>query len=505
MALIGAAAAVRSGDVPAAAPLLTESVARLASAGRLRDLALVGATPAGASGPGASLFAAVQATSEAGRLQAAGDEAGARAAWERAAVAIAGATVAEAPASIAAGARALEGHILRSAGRAREAGESFLLAAVPLSGDRAGDVRWLAVLAFDEAARAPGQQALASRAAAAADAIIRDLPGTSAAVRARAWRVMRAESPATEDIDALLGGSVPAELAPAARRAAVDGLYRRFRAGSGDERRAAARRALAAGDDEPIGAGMEGVLELRRRIEMAIALDDAARASDALMLLAARADRPTPALVDEMAARRAQVAALEGRLDDARHEAASLDPAGPWGRVASASLLAAVVRSPEATDSVRAEAARAVVRGQPRAGAMETGAWLRAEAGLARAGGDGFDRAGALQAAAEVRGAPGGSATVTLAEADLRGATGDGAGEAALLRDLLSRERTGSDAWFEAKAMQVEALASTDPVRARAMLEQVRQLATGFGDGPAADRLRALDARLPKSPQGGGT
>jgi hypothetical protein len=505
MALIGAAAAARSADAAAAAPLLTDSVARLASAGRLRDLALVGAMPTAGTGPGASLFAAVQATSDAGRLQAAGDESGARVAWDRAAVAISGATGADAPASIAAGARALEGHILRNAGRSREAGESFLLAAAPLSGDRAGDVRWLAVLSFDEASRAPGQQALAARASATADAIVRELPATSAAVRARAWRVTRAESPATEDIDALLGGSVPAELAPAARRAAVDGLYRRFRSSGGDERRAAARRALAAGDDEPVGAGSEGVLELRRRIEMAIALDDAVRASDALMLLAARVERPAPALVDEMSARRAQVAALEGRLDDARREAASLDPAGPWGRVASASLLAAVVRSPEATDALRAEVARAVVKGQPQPGASETCAWLHAEAGLARAGGGGFDRAGALEAALQVRAAPGGSVTVMLAEADLRGATGDRAGEATLLRDVLSRERTGSDAWFEAKAMQVEALAASDPARARAMLEQVRQLASGFGDGPVADRLRALDVRLPKPGKGGGT
>jgi hypothetical protein len=37
------------------------------------------------------------------------------------------------------------------------------------------------------------------------------------------------------------------------------------------------------------------------------------------------------------------------------------------------------------------------------------------------------------------------------------------------------------------------------------MLEQVRQLASGFGDGPVADRLRALDVRLPKPGKGGGT
>jgi hypothetical protein len=223
------------------------------------------------------------------------------------------------------------------------------------------------------------------------------------------------------------------------------------------------------------------------------------------MLLAARLERPTSALADVLAARRAQVAALEGRLEDARRESAALDPAGPWGRVASASLLAAVLRSPDAPDSVRAEVARSVVKGQPRPGAAETCGWLRAEAGLARAGKSGFDRAGALEAAAQVRAAPGGSVTVALAEAELRGAIGDRAAEAALLRDVLSRERTGSDAWFEAKAMQVEALAREDAPRARVLLEQVRQLASGFGDGPVADRLRALDARLPKSGQGGGT
>jgi hypothetical protein len=45
--------------------------------------------------------------------------------------------------------------------------------------------------------------------------------------------------------------------------------------------------------------------------------------------------------------------------------------------------------------------------------------------------------------------------------------------------------------------MQVEAAARSDATRARAMLEQVRQLGGGFGAGAASARLHALDAKLP--------
>jgi hypothetical protein len=64
---------------------------------------------------------------------------------------------------------------------------------------------------------------------------------------------------------------------------------------------------------------------------------------------------------------------------------------------------------------------------------------------------------------------------------------------------VLAASKAGTEQWFEAKAMQIESVAARDGAQARALLEQVRQLAGGFGQGEASMRLAALDARLPAS------
>ncbi len=502
MALIAAARAVRMEPTSDAAALLTESVGRLASAGRLGDLAAIGDAGRGVAGPGASLFAAVRAATLATRLQSDGKDAEARAAWERAVDSIAGAVSDDAPAPVASGARALQGHLLRGAGRPSEAADAFLAASKSLAGERAADARWMAVICLDEAARA-GVRDAAARAERAVDAIVADLPATHAAVRARAWRVTRGAAPSNADIDALLGGSVPPALAPAARRAAIEGLYRRFRASSGDERASAARRALRAGDDEPAGAGDAGTVDLRRRAEMALAIEDRVRAAEAVDALGARVDGDGP-LRDELAARRCQVAALEGRLDAAQGFAAEVARDTPWARIAGSALLAAVLRDPSASPEMRASAVVAAVRGQSPPPVAETVLWLRAESELARRGQPGIDRAGARAAADAARASTGGDPLLMLADADFLQATGDPSGSAAVIDRVLASSAVGSETWFEAKAMQIEAVARAEPVRARAMLEQVRALAGGFGSGAAAARLGELERALRVAAPGGG-
>lgn len=533
MSLIAAARAGRQPDAPAAAELLTEAVGRLVAAGKLRELSLISLAPgAEEAGSGAKLFAAVRAAAEANRLKDEGKIDEAAAAWQRAADRLAGAIGPDVSPAVAAGARSLNGYVLRGAGRPAEAADAFLAAAKEMQGDRAGDTRWLAVLCLDEAmrlssqnpARTPssagagtgsGDGSIAARIAANVDGIITDLPETSAAVRARAWRVLHTDVPSTADVDALLSDAVVVELAPAARRAALDGLYRRFRSLSGDERRVAARRALAAGDDVAAGGSEEGTLELRRRLEMAIALDDRMRAADSLAALDARlltesaaipgqptgenASATDSALTLELAARRAQIAALDGRLDDARAALATIPPGSPWGRVAAQSLLGAVLRNPACGPEIRAAVAQAVVSGLETPGITEASMWMRAEAELLRSGKPAVDRAGAERAGALALSSSPKSAALLLASADLRIASGDMPGAAALLRQVLSLSQAGTEPWFEAKAMQIESVASSDPARARALLEQVRQLGSGFGDGAAAARLGELDGRLPKS------
>jgi hypothetical protein len=162
--------------------------------------------------------------------------------------------------------------------------------------------------------------------------------------------------------------------------------------------------------------------------------------------------------------------------------------------------MGAVLRNPACSAAIRAAVAKAVISGQETAGATEAAMWMRAEAELLREGKPAIDRAGADRAGSSALAISPKSAALLLASADLRVASGDASGAAALLRQVLSANPAGTEPWFEAKAMQIESIASTDQPRARSLLEQVRQLGNGFGEGAASARLSALDVRLSKSP-----
>ncbi len=504
MALIAAARAARDSSVPGSAELLTEAVARIASAGRLSDLAaMTGVAQAVHGGAGAGLFEGVRLAALAQRLQQEGSQADATKAWGDAAKALQDVLSLDAPPAIAAGARALQGWALRGAGKPAEAAEAFIASAQASSGDRAADTLWNAVLCLDEAAR-KGDGGAALRADELVNQVVSEHPKTAAAVRGHAWRVVHSRTPDVGDIDALLAPSTPADLAPAARKAAVEGLYRRFRSLQGDERLAAARRALAVSDGEPVSAGDEGTAELRRRLEMAVDVSDRGRAADALAATLARTGRDPElarALNDELAARRAQIAALGNRAADAIIAAQSLEPSAVWGRVAWRAAGEALTRDTTASAAQRAMVARAVVLGWPdtaNAPSEDLVAWCAAESALLTAAEQTGDPAGAAQALAAARKSRPRDADLAMADAELRWARGDRPGSAEVLRELLAQVEAGSAVWFSAKLMQVQSLAGQDPVRARQVLEQVRSLANGFGSGPTAQQFLVLDQKLPR-------
>lgn len=540
MALIAAARAAAEPNAPGAGELLTEAVSRIASAGRLADLAAMkGVASAAAAGAGAGLFEGVRLAAEAQRAHSAGEMAAAREAWQASADALDRALGTDAPGAIVVGARALQGWALRGAGRPEAAADAFLASAKGATGERAADTLWNAVLCLDEATRA-GSPAAAERAHAIVERVVAEHEGTGAAVRAHAWRVVHAEIPLAADVDALLAPTIPAELAPAARRAAIEGLYRRFRTLKGAERTAAARLALRAADDEIAPPGAEGTLDLRRRLEMSMATEDRARAAEALAALEARAERDAAlavALAEELAARRVQIARIERRTADALAAAQGLDPDTPWGRVGWRAARDAVVRDPASGAEERALTARAVVRGTPESErrSAEVAAWARAEAalrteveGASRTAGDprGAPDAGAARGAAGDARAPAASAApgsedarsaaaavavalardptnadLALAEVEIRLALGERERALEALRKALARLPVGSEQWLAGKALQVRAVAAEDPARARLLLDQARGLAGGWGEGASADALRALDRSVPGGPR----
>jgi hypothetical protein len=491
-------AAARSAGAPAsadAAALLAESVGRLASAGRLRELAGLSFGAGDAQGPAARLLSAVRSAAEAARLREAGDRAGAEARWVAAEEDLREAAGAGAMPSVAAGAAGLRAHVLRNLGRMGDAAAAFLEASASMQGEAAADARWSAVLCLDEAARAGDLQAARAR-DAQVDAVIAALPRSRAAVRAYAWRALAAAEPSAEDIDALLGDAVPFDLAPAARRAAAEALHRRFRAATGPARDAAARRALEAGDGAAFG-GEGGMDELRRRSEMALAVGDLARLAASLDTIESRiGDRPPgDPLVAEVAVRRVQLASLEGRYLAAL-EAVDRMGAGEAAAQAAATLLRAAVADRSSDPAVRAAAARALVGAARPVPPWAVAAWLDAESELLAAGRGGVDRAAAEQASRAAREDAPGDVRLALADARLRLASGDAASAEVAVAGLLSRIATGTPEWLVAKELQVLAASATDVARARALLEQARALTGGFGDGPEGDRLRTLGTRM---------
>ncbi len=507
-ALVALATASRDADRAGAEDLLTESVAMLVAAGRIADLASVRSpTGAAASSAGARLLSAVHDIAEARRLRDAGNRDAAIAAWVRAAAALESAAAPGAPPVVASGARALRGVALREAGRLAEAADAFLAAAAGLEGDAAGDARWDAVLCLDADARDggdPGKES-ASRRDREIDVIRRELPGTRAAVRAAAWRVSAAARPEPGDLDLLLADDLPPDLLPAARRVALDGLYRVFRNGAVEDRLAVARRALVAGDGIGAGAAGDGIQELLRRLELALAVGDRPRAEDSLAAIESRvAGSEAPrAQVEELRARRIQVALLAGRVEDARREFAAMPAEGPWTKVAVRALRDATFADASAPPRQRAVVARAVVLAGPAPTEPDILRWAAAETDLLRAGSESVDAAGAGKAIADGLAAAPSSLLLRLADASLRDALGDQAGAMRSLREVLARSVAGTPEWFQAKAIQVGVLAAEDPAKARAVLEQARRLGNGLGGGPAGDRLRSFDQSLPPTGDGG--
>lgn len=498
MCVVAAAHASRAGVSAESAALMAEAVGRLASAGRLRELSSASLGPVDAEGPAARLVSAVRAVADAARRRDAGDRAGAEERWRAAEAELRLATGPDAPAAVAAGATGLRALVLRNLGRFGEAAEAFGASAASLRGELAGDARWNAVLCLDEAARGGDADARARCDREVAD-IIASLPASRAAVRAHAWRATSSAEPADEDIEALLSDAVPNDLAPAARRAATEALYRRFRASAGSERAELARRALEAGDGVA-HSGAEAVDDLRRRCEMALAVGDLARLSGALDALEQRLPpgSASSSLAAEVAARRVQRAVLEGRYAEARDGLAGLPPASPAGRAAATTLLSAALRDAACDPAIRAAAARSLALGEEPPSAWAVAAWLSAEAEILAAGREGIDPDGAASAARTCRTSAPGEPGLLLSQAAFLAARGDGAGAAAAVTELLSRTEVGSAPWLAAKELQVRTVAPTDPARARALLEQARALADGFGDGPEGERLRALDERLPR-------
>jgi hypothetical protein len=67
-------------------------------------------------------------------------------------------------------------------------------------------------------------------------------------------------------------------------------------------------------------------------------------------------------------------------------------------------------------------------------------------------------------------------------------------------RRIVAGSQVNSEAWYEAKFHQIQLLAKLDPVRARQVLDQHKQLNPDFGPAPWGPQIKGLDEQVPLNP-----
>ncbi len=405
------------------------------------------------------------------------------------------------------------------AGRFAAAARSFELAADHLPPGQAADALWMAVVALDRAVQAGGASAV--QLDALIDAVLARLPAGPNAARLRLRRAM-GSPPSQDAVEELLSIEPDSPVYEAARRRAAGMLYELFRGASGHERAARGTEFLAVAlplvDAGPGGqTDVEARIALLRRV-LEVALADevgrvaaAERALDALAALGGEPGADLAPFADEIDYRRVQVRLAGGDPDRAAVIADALWQRGrdsAWSRLAQAALFGdALRRFKEKQD--RAWLAQAIrhgrrvvseFEGDPEA--LRRPRVLAAHAALAEAlleAGEG-DSASDAEALAlyerllDVRPADAGFLRGTAILSERLGRTDQAI---SCWRTLVAGTPATDTLWYEAKFRLISLLAETDPARARAVMDQHKQLNPGYGPEPWASRLSELDRRIP--------
>lgn len=371
-------------------------------------------------------------------------------------------------------------------------------------------------------------------------------------------RMALAEVPRLDDLERLLSIDNSSAGAAEAKRQAVLGLYRLFRETRGAERAAAGRRFLEAARELPalVADPLEGLpggdpLVARQALEIALSADIADRATASSLLAAmeshiARGSIDPGTVAPELRMRRVQLELLQNDLAAALAQCSTLEEeaaaaradggatGGTVGRLAEIArrhifrFAASRLNDPQfaGTSGERLALARAAVR---------TGEVILADA---------VAELGSLEKALDHPPTEGVAATVTesiaaivgsstadppdgqlvrrgleLGKAILARAPKDpaalesvgviavGASEldlaAECFRELVAGSAVGSVRWYRAKVALITVLATTDPERARAVLDQHVRLQPDYGPEPYGDRLRALEEELARTGGGG--
>ncbi len=416
-------------------------------------------------------------------------------------------------------------------GRFLEARTSFERAAGSLGSEQAPEALWMAVVSLDYAVKkGSGSDSLESEMASLIDDILARYPLSPYTAKLRLRRAVQRE-PSAEVVRELLSIGPDSDVYTAARLRAAQMLYQLFRGSRGDTRLAYGNEYLGVAlpllartpdaDDSPaVGAYLA---RSRRVLEVALSsgidrLTAAGRVLGDLRELARDGTIDLAASLDEIDCRRVQerlladdVPAAVAIADDLWQRSAE----SVWARLAERSLFRfGLARWKSANPAGRSPGVylllvvvhgqRVIREFQDSADALGQRRILAWHAAVAEA--MMIDWQQSRDAARAGRALELYERLLAAVPTDVRflRATAILSEELSRLDRALSCWRTlaaGTTAfterWYEARFHQITLLADIDPVRARAVMNQHKQLNPDYGPDPWGTRLRQLDLRIP--------
>ena len=414
-----------------------------------------------------------------------------------------------------------------------------------LSGPNRADAIWWSIVACDRILDQPGSAdatPIRDRRASLGRTFLESFPTDERAARLMIQRLVQEEDPAMEDLEILLSLSPDHPAWRTSRERALTGLYRRFRRTTGEERRAAGRRAVE------VGRSLEAMRSVEDRIDPVVALrrdrilaeiltsegmHDRAAAGRILGRLETAGETAGEAgLADEIEYRRLMLDLLDDDFEAAVARLAGMpEDTGPeakvWSDLAVRQVHATAMRRARSATVPAAIAEAVIVSGDRRfddvvddpsevdwAELLGRSDLLAVAVNLGTAHRAMFRRTNetvhaerailwfmrALERRPDDRGLLESAAELS-ASLDERERTID------LWRRILRRADRSSPLWWKAKVGQIEAVAETDPAQASRILEQVRALEPGLGPEPWRTRLLELSeagtSEAPSTSEGG--
>ncbi len=406
---------------------------------------------------------------------------------------------------------------------------AFERAAEMLSPKDGPEALWMAVVCLDKVVQAGNGEALARELADLIDRFLTQYPSNPHAPRLIVKRAQAAGQVTPATVNELLAVPENSEAFSDAQKQAALALYKLFRRSSGEQRVRYGREYLlvaigllvperpdrpAAGQDELEPRRSQFIARCRRVLEVALSeeVQRPAAARTALAAFDALGDAAEP-YRDEIDYRRVQERLYEGDTTSAASTSDRLwsgNPGSVWSRAAQRALFkyahrrwAADEADEQALDLVVHTGQRILSEFEGFVEALDRPSVLAYYLAVADALTQQWQRRGqeaiaqrALALYEAVLAVRPRDVTVLRAAADLSERLGQTDRALACWRLLAAGSEAGTEPWYEAKFHLISLLAEVDPVRARLVMDQYKQLNPEYGPQPWAAQLLALDRRI---------